>query len=219
MGKVGSQDMGHDRSRSPASLCPGLWAAGGRCWFAPRRLANWALIAAVSVVACGLFVSGVAMGQRGEPGETAGAAAVPQTPAAETAARAESDAAEPAVVAGSETAAKPVVVSPGAGRDPEAPIREIEPELYYLENDAGRLVPVPGFQYRDFVELVRLREGMPKLPTAPEAVLEQFDMRVDVRPGRPTLASESGATPQNQTRLTRIPPSPRWKVRVASGSK
>ena len=195
MGKVGSQNMRNDRSRSPASLCPGLWAAGGRCWFAPRRLANWALIAAVSVVACGLFVSGVAMGQRGEPGETAGAAAVPQTPAAETAARAESDAAEPAVAAGSETAAKPVVVSPGAGRDPEAPIREIEPELYYLENDAGRLVPVPGFQYRDFVELVRLREGMPKLPTAPEAVLEQFDMRVDVRPGRPTLASESGATP------------------------
>jgi hypothetical protein len=51
-------------------------------------------------------------------------------------------------------------------------------------------VPVPGFQYRDFVELLRLREGMPKLPTAPEAVLERLDIRVDVRPETPAAAAE-----------------------------
>lgn len=61
-----------------------------------------------------------------------------------------------------------------------AVIAEQQPELFYLENEAGRLVPVPGFQYRDFVELLRLREGMPKLPTAPEAVLERLEIRVDL---------------------------------------
>ena len=59
-----------------------------------------------------------------------------------------------------------------------AGVRELEPELYYLEDDAGGLVPVPGFRYRDFVDLIRLREGLPGLPELPGAVLEQVQVRV-----------------------------------------
>ncbi len=60
-------------------------------------------------------------------------------------------------------------------------VREVLPELYYMEDDAGRLVPVPGFQYRDFVELFRIKEGLagPALP--PAAVLERVTMRIDAR--------------------------------------
>ena len=60
----------------------------------------------------------------------------------------------------------------------KARVRELEPELYYLEDDAGGLVPVPGFRYRDFVDLIRLREGLPGLPELPGAVLEQVRVRV-----------------------------------------
>jgi len=63
-------------------------------------------------------------------------------------------------------------------REAVPPIREVEPELYYLQDDAGGLVPVPGFRYRDFVDLIRLREGLPGLPELPGAVLEQ--LRVEV---------------------------------------
>lgn len=57
-------------------------------------------------------------------------------------------------------------------------VQELKPELYYLEDDAGGLVPVPGFRYRDFVDLIRLREGLPGLPELPGAVLEQLRVRV-----------------------------------------
>ncbi len=57
-------------------------------------------------------------------------------------------------------------------------VRELEPELYYLEDDTGGLVPVPGFRYRDFVDLIRLREGLPGLPELPGAVLEQVRVQV-----------------------------------------
>jgi hypothetical protein len=49
---------------------------------------------------------------------------------------------------------------------------EVAPPLLYLQDDGGRLVPVPGFRYRDFVDLLRLKEGLPSLPVKPEAVLE-----------------------------------------------
>jgi hypothetical protein len=60
-------------------------------------------------------------------------------------------------------------------------VREVLPELYYMQDDAGRLVPVPGFQYRDFVELFRIKEGLagPVLP--PAAVLERVTVRIDAR--------------------------------------
>jgi len=63
-----------------------------------------------------------------------------------------------------------------------AGVRELEPELYYLEDDAGGLVPVPGFRYRDFVDLIRLREGLPGIPELPGAVLEQVRVRVIMPP-------------------------------------
>lgn len=80
-------------------------------------------------------------------------------------------------------------------QEPAPPqVREAVPEIYYVPDDSGRLVPVPGFRYRDFVELLRLKEGLPGLPEAPPAVLEQLVMRLDMR-GRPVdaAAGRSGA--------------------------
>ena len=74
-----------------------------------------------------------------------------------------------------------VVAAEPAG-SPSPPVREVRPELYYLEDDAGGLVPVPGFRYRDFVELIRLREGLPGLPELPGAVLEQLRVAVAMPP-------------------------------------
>ena len=57
-------------------------------------------------------------------------------------------------------------------------VRQVEPELYYVEDDLGRLIPVPGFRYRDFVDLVRLRDGLPVQAETPGVVLEQLRMNV-----------------------------------------
>ncbi len=59
----------------------------------------------------------------------------------------------------------------GTARGDE-PFEAVAPDLFYLENEAGRLVPVPGFRYRDFVDLMRLKEGLPGQPEPPAAVLE-----------------------------------------------
>ncbi len=60
-------------------------------------------------------------------------------------------------------------------------VRETLPELYYLEDDSGRLVPVPGFRYRDFMELFRLREGLAGPSQPPTAVNEKVFYRIDAR--------------------------------------
>jgi hypothetical protein len=57
-------------------------------------------------------------------------------------------------------------------------VRQVEPNLYYVEDDLGRLIPVPGFRYRDFVELVRLRDGLPAQPEVPGVVLEKLEIKV-----------------------------------------
>jgi hypothetical protein len=69
-----------------------------------------------------------------------------------------------------------------AGADTTAPpaVRESVPEIYYMQDDAGRLVPVPGFRYRDFVDLLRIKEGLPGLPEPPPAVLENVVLRAAV---------------------------------------
>jgi hypothetical protein len=74
---------------------------------------------------------------------------------------------------------------------PAGGIREVQPELYYMQDDAGRLVPVPGFQYRDFVEMFRIKEGLagPALP--PAAVLESVAVVIDAR----DLAAGAGSCP------------------------
>ena len=57
-------------------------------------------------------------------------------------------------------------------------VRQLEPNLYYVEDSSGRLVPVPGFRYRDFVDLVRLRDGLPARPEVPGLILEQLRIKV-----------------------------------------
>lgn len=67
-----------------------------------------------------------------------------------------------------------------AGPAPPVRVEERKPELFYLENDSGGLVPVPGFRYRDFVELLRLKEGLPGPAQPPAAVLEEIRVQVDL---------------------------------------
>jgi hypothetical protein len=86
----------------------------------------------------------------------------------------------------------PIAAAPGpspAEGPPERPVaepipagvRELEPELYYLKDDSGRLVPVPGFRYRDFLDMFRLREGLGGPAAPPPAVLESIVARIDAR--------------------------------------
>jgi len=65
------------------------------------------------------------------------------------------------------------------GESPDA-VKAVEPDLYYLRDDAGRLVPVPGFRYRDFVDLLRIRDGLPGIPQPPAAVLERVEITGDL---------------------------------------
>lgn len=73
---------------------------------------------------------------------------------------------------------------------PAASVREVGPELFYVERDDGRLVPVPGFQYRDFVDLLRLKDGLAGPLEPPAAVLEQVVVSIDAR-GIGQAAAES----------------------------
>ena len=71
---------------------------------------------------------------------------------------------------------------PRAAADtPAASIREVSPELFYVEDDTGRLVPVPGFRYRDFVDLFRIKEGLSGPLEPPAAILESVVVRIDAR--------------------------------------
>ena len=83
-----------------------------------------------------------------------------------------------------------------AGADTTAPptVRESAPEIYYMQDDAGRLVPVPGFRYRDFVDLLRIKEGLPGLPEPPPAVLENVVLRAAVPSAGAADGTEAAAT-------------------------
>ena len=90
-----------------------------------------------------------------------------------------------------------------ADADPRpAAIVESGPEIYYLQDDAGRLVPVPGFRYRDFLELFRLREGLPAALEPPPAVLERLLVRCDLTRAD-TTAGTCPATIEATVRQTR----------------
>jgi hypothetical protein len=82
----------------------------------------------------------------------------------------------PALIAAAVARPQDAVDPPPAGG-----VREVQPELFYMQDDAGRLVPVPGFQYRDFVEMFRIKEGLtgPALP--PPAVFESLAVKIDAR--------------------------------------
>ncbi len=71
-----------------------------------------------------------------------------------------------AAAAGQDITLPETAPDPQASQPAGAGVRERSPELYYIEDAAGRLVPVPGFRYRDFMELFRIKEGLgaPALP-------------------------------------------------------
>jgi hypothetical protein len=94
---------------------------------------------------------------------------------------------EPAVASPEQPAAVPTLVAPPA--DPPQTVREQFPELFYLRDTTGRLVPVPGFHYSDFLELFRIREGLGGPPMPPPAVLESVVLRIDSRPLEPKMGS------------------------------
>ena len=77
---------------------------------------------------------------------------------------------------------------------PATPVREVGPELFYVERDDGRLVPVPGFQYRDFVDLLRVRDGIAGPLEPPAAVLDQVVVRIDARGIEPAAEESSPET-------------------------
>ena len=93
--------------------------------------------------------------------------------------------------------------------DPPPAVGEVGPEIYYLEDDAGRLVPVPGFRYRDFLELFRLREGLPAAFEPPAAVLERVVVRCDLSRADPAVgtcpATVECAVRQTRAGWTRLP--------------
>jgi len=72
-----------------------------------------------------------------------------------------------------------------AGQDPPVSppqaVREVAPELFYLKDESGRLVPVPGFRYRDFLDLFRIKEGLGGAAAPPRAVLESVVVEIDAR--------------------------------------
>jgi len=99
----------------------------------------------------------------------------------------------------------------GGQREPVAAVTEAGPEIYYLEDEAGRLVPVPGFRYRDFLELFRLREGLPAALEPPATVLESVVVRCDLTRAD-AAAGTCPATVEFTVRQTR----PGW-ARLALG--
>ncbi len=71
--------------------------------------------------------------------------------------------------------AAPAAKSPAAAEPINAaPVVEIKPELFYLRDKDGRLVPVPGFTYDDFVKYYRLKEQIEKPEAKPRFSLEQL---------------------------------------------
>ena len=88
-------------------------------------------------------------------------------------------------------------------------IAEVGPELFYVEDDGGRLVPVPGFRYRDFIELLRLKDGLPSQPEPPAAVLETFALLATV-PQPPAGEAAAALSCPAEVRLTVRQLRPGW---------
>lgn len=74
-------------------------------------------------------------------------------------------------------------------------VSELAPELYYLRDDAGRLVPVPGFRYRDFLEMFRIKEGLGGPAAPPAAIIESALVAIDAR----NLAAGTSSCPVQVT--------------------
>ncbi|MEX2139291.1 MAG: hypothetical protein WD894_08525 [Pirellulales bacterium] len=59
----------------------------------------------------------------------------------------------------------------GSSRPPA--VEELRPEVMYLRDKSGKLVPVPGFSYEDFLELLRLKQG----PVPPGHELPKYSLQ------------------------------------------
>lgn len=95
-------------------------------------------------------------------------------------------------------AAAPAAAQPApepSGPGPAPVVSELSPELYYLRDDSGRLVPVPGFRYQDFLELFRIKEGLGGPAEPPAAIIESAVVEIDAR----GLTAETASCP---TRVT-----------------
>ena len=57
---------------------------------------------------------------------------------------------------------------------PAEPLRESEPSLYYLKDNAGNLLPSPGFKYDDFKDLYKLKNQLDQLQQRPRYSLQQI---------------------------------------------
>ena len=118
------------------------------------------------------------------------------------------------LLAGIAIAMVPTVHAQTLGGQPREQVEEVAPELFYLQDEAGQLVPVPGFRYRDFVDLLRLKEGLPGLPETPSAVVENVTVKgvmpaaENVRPSallpqsKPAIGQPD--VPLNQSRICTV---------------
>ena len=84
-----------------------------------------------------------------------------------------------------------MVVAATAAAAARQPVSEVGPEIYYMEDEAGKLVPVPGFRYADFVDLFRLREGLPGALKPPAAVLDAVVVTIDLEPDAEAAATRA----------------------------
>jgi hypothetical protein len=104
----------------------------------------------------------------------------------------------------------PVDVARPPDATPRRLVGEATPELFYVEDDAGRLVPVPGFRYRDFMDLFRMKEGLGGALRPPPAVLEKVVVRIDASGLAPDAGAARGSTPT-------VPATAEFTVRQSAG--
>jgi hypothetical protein len=107
-----------------------------------------------------------------------------------------------------------VELAPGQRPGSDRGVREVGPELFYMENEAGRLVPVPGFRYRDFVDLFRMKEGLAGPLEPPAAVLENVVVTIDARPATrvASAADRAGAACPARVECTVKQSRPGWAM-------
>ena len=53
-------------------------------------------------------------------------------------------------------------------------VEEIEPSIYYLQNEEGRLVPMFGFQLDDFMRAFKQLQGLHRKETPPRYIIEEI---------------------------------------------
>lgn len=107
-----------------------------------------------------------------------------------------------AEVIASSSAAKPETVLRTAS--PESLVREAGPPVYYLKDKDGRLVPMLGFGYEDFMELLR-KEQSDATETAPaQFTIDETRINGTIEEGRAHLTIDLNVTTR-QAGLIRVP--------------